>query len=344
MGVTIYDIAREAGVGVGTVSRVLNNHPSVSEHTRKHVIEIAERMDYQPNASAQRLARRKSHTITTIMPYITNYFFVELLDGIQNFLFEKDYDLLLYGVNHPRQIDSYLQRSLRAGHSDGMMIASIDLPPDYTQKYLQNNFPIILVDRFNENFDSFFVQNADGARAAARYLVSLGHTKLAMITGNSETSPTMERSEGYLSAISEDENVSSAGIFYPVVESKSDGFSKDAGCEIMKTILALPEDKRPTAVFVASDIQAFGALQALNEAGIRCPEDISIVSFDDIELAQYYGLSTMRQPIRDMGVLAAERLFERMENPALEPLHRHFTPELVIRKTAGPAPSRYRNT
>jgi LacI family transcriptional regulator len=343
LGVTIYDIAKEAAVGVGTVSRVLNNHPSVSPETREHVMAVALRLDYRPNASAQRLARRKSRTITAIMPYITNYFFVELLGGIQDFLFERDYDLLLYGVNHPKQIDNYLQRSLRAGHSDGMLIASIDLPPDYTQKYLKNNFPIILVDRFNENFDSFFVQNVEGAHAATRYLISLGHTRIAMITGNSATTPTRERSEGYLAAIGEYENVSNAGVFYPVVESKNDGFTKDAGCEIMKSILTLPDDMQPTAVFVASDIQAFGAMHALKEAGLRCPEDISIVSFDDIELAHYYGLSTMRQPIRKLGVLATERLFARMDDPTLEPLHRRFTPELVIRQTAGPPPPRYRN-
>ena len=343
LGVTIYDIAKEANVGVGTVSRVLNNHPSVSPETRNHVLTIAKRMEYRPNASAQRLARRKSRTITAIMPYITNYFFVELLGGIQDFLFERDYDLLLYGVNHPKQIENYLQRSLRAGHSDGMLIASIDLPTDYTQLYLKNNFPIILVDRFNENFDSFFVQNAEGAHAATRYLISLGHRRLAMITGNRETTPTRERSEGYLAAIGEYEHVQSAGIFFPVVESKNDGFSKDAGHEIMKGIIAMPADSRPTAVFVASDIQAFGAMHAMKEAGLRCPDDISIVSFDDIELAHYYGLSTMRQPIRTLGVLATERLFERMDDPALAPLHRRFTPELVIRQTAGPPSSRHRD-
>lgn len=343
LGVTIYDIAKEASVGVGTVSRVLNNHPSVSESTRRHVLEVARRLDYQPNASAQRLARRKSRTITAIMPYITNYFFVELLGGIQDTLFERDYDLLLYGVNHPKQIEVYLQRSLRAGHSDGMLIASIDLPSNYTQKYLKNNFPIILLDRYNENFDSFFVENVEGAKAATEYLVSLGHTRIAMITGNQETTPTRQRSEGYLTAIASYEHVTNTGIFYPVVEQKNDGFTKDAGFEVMHEILRIPEEKRPTAVFVASDIQAFGAMHALKEGGGSCPETMSIVSFDDIELAHYYGLTTMRQPIRKLGLLATERLFERMDDPALEAQHRQFTPELMIRQTAGPPPVRYNN-
>ncbi len=340
MGVTIYDIAKEASVGVGTVSRVLNNHPSVSEATRKLVIEVAQRLDYRPNASAQRLARRKSRTITAIMPYITNYFFVELLGGIQDALFERDYDLLLYGVNHPKQIEVYLQRSLRAGHSDGMLIASIDLPPDYTQRYLKNNFPIILLDRFNENFDSFFVENVEGARTATEYLVSLGHTRLAMITGMPESTPSRERSAGYHAALAAHDHVENVGIFHPVHESKNDGFSKDAGCEVMKQLLALPEERRPTAVFVTSDIQAFGAMHALKEAGGSCPESMSIVSFDDIELAHYYGLTTMHQPIRKLGVLATDRLFARMDDSSLDPLHRRFTPELIIRQTAGPPPSR----
>jgi LacI family transcriptional regulator len=338
MGMTIYDIAREANVGVGTVSRVLNNHPSVSDHTRKHVLEVATRLEYQPNASAQRLARRKSRTITAIMPYITNSFFVELLGGIQDTLYEKDYDLLLYGVNHPQQIEVFLQRSVRAGHSDGMLIASIDLPVDYSQQYLRKNFPVILIDRCNEHFDSFYVANADGARIATEHLISLGHRRIAMMTGNRETIPAQERSIGYLDALADAPHVSNAGIFYPVHESKNDGFNKEAGYEIMKEILRLPEDRRPSALFITSDVQAIGAMHALTESGLRCPESISIVSFDDVELARYYGLTTMRQPIRMLGVIATERLFARLDDPTLEPRHRRFSAELIIRGTTGSPP------
>ncbi|HOJ05201.1 MAG TPA: LacI family DNA-binding transcriptional regulator [Bacteroidota bacterium] len=341
MGVTIYDIAREANVGVGTVSRVLNNHPSVSETTRSHVLEVAQRLDYSPNASAQRLARRKSRTITAIMPYITNYFFVEMLGGIQDRLFEDDYDLLLYGVNHPQQIDNYLQRSLRAGHSDGMLIASIDLPPDYSQRYLKNNFPIILVDRFHEPFDSFYIENVEGARDATRYLITLGHQRIAMIAGTPETGPTRERSKGFLEACGESSFVRNCGIHHPFIEKRNDGYSKEGGYEVMRRLLDLPTDDRPTAMFIASDIQAIGAMHALKERGLRCPEDMSIVSFDDIELAQYYGLTTMRQPIRKLGELATQRLFERMDRPNLDPLHRRFIPELIVRQTAGSPPSRF---
>lgn len=337
MSVTIYDIAKKAKVGVGTVSRVLNNHPSVSPETRAHVLGIAQQLDYRPNASAQRLARKKSRTITVIMPYITNYFFVEMLRGIQDTLFKHDYDLLLYGVNHPKQIEAYLHRSLRVGHADGILLASLDLPPEYSKAKLRDNFPLILIDRQNEHFDSISVENISGARIATEHLLALGHTRLAMITGNADTSPSIERSDGYRQALAAKPGCESAGIFHPIAEYVNDGFSKEAGFEVMSTILDLPAERTPSAVFVASDIQAIGAIHAMQERGLSCPSDMSIVSFDDIEIAQYYGLTTMHQPIATMGALATERLFERLDAPNLDPVHKTFTPELIHRHTTAVA-------
>ena len=332
MSVTIYDIARRANVGVGTVSRVLNNHPSVSPATRAHVIAIAAELDYRPNASAQRLARKKSRTITVIMPYITNYFFVEMLRGIQDMLFQADYDLLLYGVNHPKQIEGYMHRSLRVGHADGILLASLDPPAGFSRANMPENFPLIMLDRKHAEFDSFSVESIEGARIATQHLLSLGHTRLGMITGYADTIPSIERSEGYKAAIAA-HGALNMGIFHPESESVNDGFSKDAGDEIMLRILDLPADKRPTALFIASDIQAIGAMHALRERGLTCPDDMSIVGFDDVELSQYYGITTMRQPIATLGALATARLFERLDHPSIEIEHRTFTPELIVRRT-----------
>jgi LacI family transcriptional regulator len=334
VSVTIYDIARRAKVGIGTVSRVLNNHPSVSAQTRQHVLSIAEKMDYHPNASAQRLARRKSRTVTVMMPYITNYFFVEMLGGIQDTLFKQDYDMMLYGVNHPRQVENYFQRSIRVGHSDGILVASLDIPQTYSQKCLRDNFPLIMLDRYNEHFDSYSVDNTAGARAATEFLVSLGHRNIAMITGIAESIPSIERTAGYKLALSAAGDVRDLGVFHPEHELMNDGFSKESGYEVMKRILGLPRDQQPTGVFIASDIQAFGAIHALHEGNRSCPDDVSIVSFDDIELSNYYGLTTMRQPIHAIGVLATTRLFERLDQPQLPAEHSVFKPELVIRNTA----------
>lgn len=333
MGVTIYDIARTANVGVGTVSRVLNNHPSVSPATREHVLAIARQLDYRPNASAQRLARKKSRTITAIMPFITNYFFVELLRGIQETLFKRDYDLMLYGVNHPTQIEGYLQRSLRVGHADGIMLASVSMPAGYTQKCLKDNFPLILIDRYNEHFDSFSVENTQGATLATEHLIELGHRRIAIMTGNEDATPSIERLRGYRSTMEAHGLGANIRIFHPETRQIDDGFNKECGYTIMQTILDSDPVRMPTAVVVTSDIQAIGALHALKDRRLRCPEDMSIISFDDIELARHYGLTTMHQPIRTMGILAVERLFERLERANLPAVHKQFTPELVIRTT-----------
>jgi LacI family transcriptional regulator len=334
VGITIYDIAKKANVGVGTVSRVLNNHPSVAPSTREHVLRVAAQLEYRPNASAQRLARRKSRTVTVVMPYITNYFFVEMLGGIQETLYQHDYDLMLYGVNHPRQVEDYLHRSLRVGHSDGILVASLSLPAAITTACMRTNFPLILIDRYSEHFDSFSVANADGAGIAVEYLVQLGHRRIAMITGIEDSAPSVERTAGYRAALTRSPEARDVGVFHPERALMNDGFSRDSGYEVMQRLLRLPADERPTALFIASDIQAIGALHALREGNLSCPGDVSIISYDDIELSRHYGLTTMRQPIASMGALATARLFERLDAPELPPLHRTFVPELIIRATA----------
>ena len=131
MGVTIYDLAREAGVGIGTVSRCLNNHPSVSARTRERVLDVVRRLDYQPHTHAKRLASRRTNTIAAIIPYFTNYFFIQVLEGVQDKASELGFDLILYGVNHPAQAEYYLRRSLQRGHVDGVMFFSMRFPDSY---------------------------------------------------------------------------------------------------------------------------------------------------------------------------------------------------------------------
>lgn len=160
MAVTIYDLAREAGVGIGTVSRCLNNHPSVSAPTRAKVLAVVKRLSYQPHAYAQRLASRKTNTISAIIPYFTNYFFIQVLQGVQDKAGELGFDLILYGVNNPSQVEYYLRRSLHRGHVDGVMYFSMKLPETYAQKFQQINLPLVLVDAHHPAFDSIRVRKS----------------------------------------------------------------------------------------------------------------------------------------------------------------------------------------
>jgi LacI family transcriptional regulator len=336
MGVTIYDLAREAGVGIGTVSRCLNNHPSVSPETRAKVLAVAKRLSYQPHAYAQRLASKKTNTISTIIPFFTNYFFMEVLQGVQDKAAELGFDLILYGVNNPAQAEYYLRRSLHRGHVDGVMFFSMNFPESFVAKFQQMNLPVVLVDTYHESFDSLRVKNKEGAMRATQHLLSLGHQNIAMINATLENQPARERLDGYRAALEQASlSVSADNIFAASVD-KQDGFNREAGYVSMKELIRHSSLRNPiTAAFVSSDVQAMGALEAARELGVRIPEDIAMVSFDDIELARHAQLSTMRQPMHEMGSLALEKLRSRMRTPSMPPTLTTFLPELIIRQTCG---------
>ena len=336
MGVTIYDLAREAGVGIGTVSRCLNNHPSVSSETREKVLSVVKRLSYQPHTYAQRLACRKANTFSAIIPYFTNYFFIQVLQGIQDKAAEIGFDLVLYGVNDPSQADYYLRRSLQRGRVDGVLYFSMTLPESYAVKFSQMQVPLILVDTSHPQFDSFRVRNREGEMEATRHLLSLGHRNIAFINGSLETRPGRERLEGFRQALREYAVPYSEDCLFVSGLTKQDGFSRESGRESMKRLLSVRANgTRFTAVVVASDIQALGAIEIAREAGVRIPEDLAMVGFDDIELAQHAGLTTMRQPMHEMGILAVERLLDRIKDPTAPPTMTTFMPDLIIRSTCG---------
>ncbi|HXG01461.1 MAG TPA: LacI family DNA-binding transcriptional regulator [Bacteroidota bacterium] len=336
MAITIYDIAREAGVGIGTVSRCLNNHPSVSPETREKVLAVARRLSYQPHAHAQRLASRRANTVSTIIPFFTNYFFIEVLQGVQDKAAELGIDLILYGVQNPAEAEYYLRRSLHGGRVDGVMFFSMRFPESFVHKFQQMRLPLVMVDAYHEKFDSLLVKNREGAMQATRHLLSLGHRNIGMINASLDTVPARERLEGYKAALEEANIPFTMERVIVSANGKQDGFNREAGYESMKEMLRRnvgPE--RVTAVFIASDIQAIGALEAARELGVRVPEDVAVVGFDDIELAKYAQLTTVRQPMHMMGTIALQMLMDRMKNPEMPPHLSTFLPELVIRKTCG---------
>ncbi len=332
--VTIYDVAREAGVGIGTVSRVLNNHPSVTPETRKLVKDVLVRLNYQPHTYAQRLAKRHSETISAIIPFFSTYFFVEVLRGVQDKISQTGYDLVLYGVNDPQQVDSYIIRALDRGRVDGILFFSMQLPDHIVPRLRETATPIVLVDSSSPDFDSISVANAEGAYVATNHLIELGYESVGMIGANPTSNPAAQRLAGFRRAIESHNITFDESIVRRGTSSRLDGFNREAGYQAMTEFL---EDgsEMPKAFFVSSDVQAIGALDALNEHGLEVPKDVALVGFDDIELARHVRLTTMRQPMYQMGALAVERLLARMGDPALEILHTTFSPTLIIRESCG---------
>lgn len=338
MSPTIYDIARKAGVGIGTVSRVFNNHPNVSKETRGRVLQIAGKMNYRPHPYARGLASNRTNSILAIIPYFTTFFFVEILQAVQATLAESECDLILHGVTHPDHAEGTLKKNSLRGRVDGMMIFSMKMPEKFAQEYVNSRVPVVLVDTYHPDFDSFTVENVRGAYMATNHLISLGHKHIGILNANLESPPARERLKGYKKAMREANIPIEPNLIKHSTSSRLDGFTHEDGYKLMKQFLT-QGSMRPTAIFVTSDIQASGVLQALDEEGVRCPEDIALVGFDDIELARHIGLTTMRQPMSDMGTLAVQRLFERMKNPDLEPVFKTFVPKLIIRRTSSPMDS-----
>lgn len=332
--VTIYDIAKEADVGIGTVSRVFNNHPSVAHETRSRVLEVATRLNYRPHPYARGLARNRTNSILAVIPFFTTFFFLEILQGVQSKLAALDCDLILYGVNHPDQVASSLRQNALRSRVDGILFFSMTMPEEFALQYLQHRTPVIVVDSYHKSFDSLTVDNQEGAFHATMHLIKLGHKRIGLLNANIESAPARERSKGFQNALT------GAGLAIDpelVKNSNSptlDGFTRDAGYELMKQFLSL-KGRMPTAIVVASDIQAVGALAAINEAGLKCPNDVALIGFDDIELASHLELTTMRQPMYEMGALAADILADRLKNPKEKVSQTKFVPKLIVRKTCG---------
>jgi LacI family transcriptional regulator len=334
LAITIYDIAREAKVGIGTVSRVLNNSTKVTDATREKVILVARKLNYQPHAFAQALARKKSNTLCAIIPFFTNYFFIEVLQGVQDTLASLGYDLIIHGANNQEQLEEYLLRSMKKGRVDGTLLFSLELPERFVEVFSEKKLPLVLVDTFHPMFDSIRVNNTEGTRIAVEHLLDAGHRNIGMINANIKSVPAKERLQAFKNTLrrhgieARQENMMNSS------QTKNDGFSWEAGYESMQQFLH-SGTPLPSAFVVSSDIQSIGVLAALRENNLHVPDDVALVSFDDIEVAKYFDLTTMRQPMYKMGELAVKKIIERINNNNIEASSLDFVPELVVRGSSG---------
>jgi LacI family transcriptional regulator len=328
---TIYDIADKANVSIATVSRVFSNHPRVSEKTRAKVLAIAEQHHYYPNVSAQALARQNSFMMAAVVPMLTNYFFMEVLRGVQDKMAESGYDLMVFSVSDPSESMTPLYRAMQKGRSEGVFLFSTYLPDAEAKRLAKNGHPILLVDCCHDLLDSIAVDNVAGAYVATQHLLQLGHQKIALLGADPVSGPAQERKRGFLQAIWE------AGLYVPesmiqdCTNCTSHGFSEEAGYQTAMKVLELHPDIE--AFFAMSDIQALGALKALHQHGKVPGQDVSIIGFDDIQVAEYVGLTTMRQPMYEMGQQAFELLKSKMEGNRTVTGLRKMAPQLIVRSS-----------
>ena len=331
VGITIYDIAEAAGVSIATVSRVFNDNPRVSESTRAVVLEVAERLGYQPHVSARSLARRQTETISAIVPMLSNYFYAEVLKGLQDRMSATSYDLLVFSAPTLDEIEGQLEKALHRGRSAGVMLFSAPVQGGLERRLERSDMPVVLVDCYHPQFDSISTDNRRGGEVAADYFLSTDMKCPAVLMANPHSIPASERLEGFRRRLLEsdvtlrDDHVIVSSTGY------HDGFNEQAGFEGMKTLLQ--SSHVPDAIFATSDVQAIGAMDAMRQSGVNVPEEVQIIGFDDLPIARYLGLTTLRQPMHEMGARAFELLTERMKNPDSTVAHTVFAPALVNRQT-----------
>lgn len=325
MSATIYDIAKKAGVSIATVSRVFNQSAKVNEATRRKVLAIANEAGYHPQAFAQGLASQKSNTIMVVVPVISNYFFMEVLSGIQDWMSEQNYELNIYNISPNQDISAQVENVLKKRQADGYLFISIHLSDAEWEQLKKYQLPVTLLDEYYKGFDCVSVDNTQGAYRATKSLLERGFKRIAVVSALETSRPILDRLKGYKKALKEFKIPFNPALVVKGDSMNRDGFTERAGFEAMRKILNLVP--APEACVCASDIQAVGALKAMQDSGKRIP----IIGYDDIELAEYMGLSTIRQPMRDMGYFAAQNLIERINNPEKAVTQTIYTPELINR-------------
>ncbi len=325
---TIRDVAKRAGVGVGTVSRVLNNSPAVSDATRQKVQSAIEALNFSPNPAARRLSQGKTMAIGVIVPFFTNPSVVRRLQGVVSVLSVSKYDLILFDIEKVNQRDMSLRTIPQRKLADGLLLISLTPSDIDVEQFALANIPVVLVDAYHPALSRVLVNNVQGGYQATKHLIDLGHRKIAYISDYLDdpfNSPVRDRFTGYKQALAE------AGIAYREEYHLQGEHGRSPARHLTHTLLDLPDP--PTAVFAYSDTQAIGAIEAARESGLSVPGDLSIIGFDNIEAAEYLRITTIRQALFESGVKGAGLLLNLMETPAAEPQEILLPTKLIDRHT-----------
>jgi LacI family transcriptional regulator len=330
--VTIIDVAKEANVSFSTVSRVVSGKGYVSAETRERVMQAMTRTGYIVNRQARALAGGRHQVIGLLVPDLDTSYVGEILRGIDEELAANAYDLMLYTTHRRKTRESIFVASLTQGMTDGLlMILPVD-PGAYLDSIRRREFPYVLIDHGgqDEQGPSVGATNRLGAIEAVSHLVALGHRRIGFITGNQEMGCSRDRLVGYREAIA------SAGLPSDDSLVREGNFHQPLAYERTRELLALPEP--PTAIFAANDVSAYGVMDAVRDAGLRIPEHVSVIGFDDIPGAESTNppLTTIRQPLREMGRLATRMLFELITEPQREVKRVELPTELIARGTCRP--------
>ncbi len=334
--ITIKDIARIAGVSHTTVSRALNDRSRIRDETKEKIVSIAKELNYRPNFMARGLVMKRTKTLGLVITTIANPFYTELAQGIEATAHRLGYNIILCSTHSDLKTENLDIDMLRSKGVDGILFTSAHMDDPNIVQLAKEGFPIVLVNRrtynptVKENVDYVGIDNVNGGFLAVEHLVRLGHRRIGIIGGSSESSVGFERLQGGKKALSAYGLEGGDDYFL------EGDFLKESGYRGGMKFIKMAEP--PTSVFATNDYMALGVYQAVCEGGLKVPEDIAIVGFNDIEFTAMRGieLTTIGQKKYEMGALSVETLVDKIEGKKTGPPEEIILkPELIIRKTCG---------
>lgn len=330
MTVTIYDVAREANVSMATVSRVVNNNPNVKPQTRKKVFEAIERLGYRPNAVARGLASKKTTTVGVVIPDISNAIFAEVARGIEDIATMYHYNIILCNADKKKEKEIRVINTLLEKQVDGLLFMGGTVTEEHIQAFQTSSVPIVLCATTAEeaNIPSVDIDHEAAAFDAVHLLIQQGHRKIGMISGTlQDPANGYARYQGYKKALE------SAGITVRDEYVRIGNYHYDSGMDIAKYFLELSD--RPTAIFTATDEMAIGAIHQIQDLGFEVPQDMSVISVDNIRMASMVRptLTTVAQPMYDIGAVSMRLLTKLMNKESVPPDKVTLPHEIVTRNS-----------
>ena len=330
--VTIVDVAQEAEVSYATVSRVINNGAHVRPEKRERVLRAMAKLGFTVNQQARSLRAGRSQVIGLLVHDLGTSYIGEIIRGIEAELSAASYDLMLYTTHRRKTKEATYVSAITRGMADGLLLVLPRNPEAYLESLRQRHFPYVLIDHqgIDETGPAVGATNWQGAYDATQHLLGLGHRRIGFITGQVEMGCARDRLAGYRAALA------AAGVpADPALVQEGDFFQPD-GFAGARALLALPQP--PSAIFASNDVSAFGVMEAVRDAGKRLPDDMSIVGFDDIPQAAQVNptLTTVRQPLEQMGRTAARMLLEIIGNADRPAARVELPTELIVRASTRP--------
>ena len=327
---TIYDVAKRAGVSIATVSRFLNTPDKVNSDTRERVLAAIDALDFIPKAEARARAMQLTRRIGVITPFFTAPSFIQRLRGIAEALSPENYELVIYTVDSSNHLQGYLSSLPLTGNLDGLIILSLPVGDIEVRRLIDHGLPAVLIEYPHPKLNCVEIDDVEGGYMATTYLLKKGHRRIAFLgdTDLPEYSihPVNLRLSGFRRAIKE------ARIKLPDTFVRLAPYTQEQTRQVAKELLNLPDP--PTAIFAATDFQALGVLKAARQLEIKVPEQLAVIGFDDLDMAEYADLTTISQHLDESGRLAVELLLGQIETPSRSPRHVKLPLTFIERQTA----------